>query len=78
MSVKVHVHGVLGCCRVVVAQWSERRQLRSEALGSIPSGYPCIFSFAILIYHQLLTTSSYHQLLLISIVTCKVVKESHL
>ena len=29
---------------VVVVQWSERRQLRSEALGSIPSGYPGIFS----------------------------------
>ena len=35
---------MLGCRRVVVAQWSERRQLRSDALGSIPSGYPCIFS----------------------------------
>ena len=52
--------------QVVVAQWSERRQLRSEALGSVPS---CIFSSVCLIYHQLLTTSSYHQLLLISIVT---------
>ena len=69
---------VLGCCRVVVAQWSERRQLRSEALGSIPSGYPCIFSSSILIYHQLLTTTSYmyyHQLLLISIVT-KMIKHT--
>ena len=46
--------GMLGCCRVVVAQWSERRQLRSETLGSIPSGYP---SFSILIYRQLLTNS---------------------
>ena len=40
---------MLGSCGVVVAQWSERRQLRSEALGSIPSGYPCM---SILIYHQ--------------------------
>ena len=62
---------MLGCCGVVVAQWSERRQLRSEALDSIPSSYPCIFLqyVSILIYHQLLTTSSYRQLLLISIVT---------
>ena len=38
----------LGCCRVVVvAQWSERRQLRSEALGSIPSGCPGIFSLSL-------------------------------
>ena len=63
---------MLGCCGVVVAQWSECRQLRLEALGSIPSGYPCIFLqymyVSILIYHQLLTTSYYHQLLLISIV----------
>ena len=53
----------LGCCGVVVAQWSERRQLWSEALGSIPSGCPSIFSVSILIYHHLLTTSSYCQLL---------------
>ena len=26
-----------GCCRVVVAQWSECQQLRSETLGSVPS-----------------------------------------
>ena len=24
---------VLGCCGVIVAQWSERQQLKSEALG---------------------------------------------
>ena len=63
---------VLGCCRVVIAQWSERRQLRLEALGLILSGYTHAFFLqyvSILIYHQLLTTSSYHQLLLISIVT---------
>ena len=57
------------CCRVVVAQLSERRQLRLEAFGSIPSGYPCLQFVSILIYCQLLTTSSYYQLLLISIVT---------
>ena len=45
---------VLGC-GIVIAQWSERRQIRSEALGSIPSGCPCIFSrVSILIYHQFL------------------------
>ena len=51
---------MLGCCRVVVAQLSECRQLRLEALGLIPSGYPCIFPsvVSILIFHQLLTTSS--------------------
>ena len=40
-----------------------------EALGSIPSGYPCIFSqfVSILIYRQLFTISSYHKFLLISI-----------
>ena len=32
-------HGI----QVVVAQWSEHRQLRSEALGSIPSGCPSFF-----------------------------------
>ena len=32
---------------VVVAQWSERRQLRSEAMGSIPSGYLCKFSLSL-------------------------------
>ena len=48
---------MLGYCRVVVVQWSERRQLRSEALGSISSGYPSFFLqyVSILIYHQLLT-----------------------
>ena len=55
----------MGCCGVVVAQWSERRQLRSEALGSIPSGYPCIFSR----FYPDLPPVAYHQLLLISIVT---------
>ena len=34
---------MLGSCRVVIAQWSEHRQLRSEALGLIPSGYPAFF-----------------------------------
>ena len=52
---------------VVVAQWSERRQLRSEVLGSIPSGYPCIFSSVC--FYPDLPPVSYHQLLLISIVT---------
>ena len=28
------------CCKVVIAQWSERRQLRSDALGSILSALP--------------------------------------
>ena len=41
------------CCRIVVAQWLECRQLRSEALGSIPS---CIFSLSLFLYYQLLTT----------------------
>ena len=36
-----------GCFRVVVAQWSVRGQLRSEALGSIPSGFPGIFSLSL-------------------------------
>ena len=47
--------GMLGCCRVVLAQWSEGRQLRSEALGSITSGYPSFFLqyVSILIYQQL-------------------------
>ena len=47
---------MLRCCRVVVAQWSELRQLRSEALGSIPSGYPSFFLqyVSILIYQQFL------------------------
>ena len=31
---------VLGSCSIVVAQWSERQQLKSEALSSIPSGCP--------------------------------------
>ena len=52
----VYVH-VLGCCRVVVTQWSERRQLRSEALGSIPSGYPYIFSFSYPDLPPVLTTN---------------------
>ena len=37
----------------------------SEALGSIPSGYPYILVcrfVSMLIHHQLLTTSSYHKL----------------
>ena len=54
---------MLGCCGVVVAQWSERRQLRSEALGSIPSGYPCIFS-SVCFYPDLPPPVAYHQFLL--------------
>ena len=42
-------------------QWSEQRQLRSEALGSIPSGYPCIFS-SVCFYPDLLPVA-YHQFL---------------
>ena len=58
----------LSDCRVVVAQWSERRQLRSEALGSISSGCPCIFSESIsdLIYHQFL----YHQFVTDIVAAC--------
>ena len=44
-------------CRVVVAQWSEHLQLRLEALGSIPSSCPGIFSlslFDLLLYHKFL------------------------
>ena len=52
---------MLGCCRVVVAQWSEHRQLRSEALGSIPSGYPCIFSSVC--FYRDLPPVAYHQFL---------------
>ena len=26
------------------AQWSEHLQLKQEALGSIPGGFPCFFS----------------------------------
>ena len=53
--------GLLGYCRVVVAQWSERRQLRSGALGSIPSGYPCIF-YSVCFYPDL-PPVAYHQFL---------------
>ena len=52
---------MLGCCRAVLAQWSERRQLRLEALGSIPSGYPCIFSFSC--FCPDLPPVAYHQFL---------------
>ena len=41
-SAVLYMERVLGCCGVVLAQWSERRQLRSEALGLIPSGCPGI------------------------------------
>ena len=34
----------LGGCGVVVAQWSEHWRLKPEALGSIPGGYPDVFS----------------------------------
>ena len=47
--------------RVVVAQWSECRQLRSEASGSIPSGYPCIFSSVC--FYPDLPPVAYHQFL---------------
>ena len=43
ITASAYLHVVLGCCGVVVVRWSERRQLRSEALGSIPSGCPSIF-----------------------------------
>ena len=43
-----------------MAQWSERQQLKSEALGSIPSGYPCIpFSM----FYPDLPPVAYHQFL---------------
>ena len=51
---------MLGCCRVVVAQWPERLQLTFEALDSI--SIPMHFFSRLF-----LATSSYHQLLLISI-----------
>ena len=51
--VYVYLRTVLGYCKVVIAQWSERRQQRSEALGLIPSGCPGIFSF-LLLYDQFL------------------------
>ena len=59
-----HVHGrVLGCCMVVIAQWSERRQQRSEALDLIPSAwlYPCIFSFSC--FYPDLPPLAYHHFL---------------
>ena len=63
---------VLGCCRVVVAQWSERRQLRLEALGSIPSGYPCIFSPDLppVAYHQFLPSVIVNQYIVTKILMC--------
>ena len=55
-----HVHGrVLGCCRVVIAQWSERRQQRSEALGSIPCGYTHAF-FPFSCFYPDLLPVAYH------------------
>ena len=33
-----------------VAQWSERLQLKQEALGSIPGGYPGFFSLSAGLY----------------------------
>ena len=45
----------------VVAQWSECRQLRLEALGLIPSGYPCIFFLTVCFYPDL--PVAYHQFL---------------
>ena len=34
----------LGGCGVVMARWSEHWRLKPEALGSIPGGYPDVFS----------------------------------
>ena len=73
---RIHVRRrVLGCCRVVIAQWSERRQLRLEALGSIPSGYPCIFSSVC--FYPDLPPVAYHQFLLPVVVDQYSYKNNH-
>ena len=55
---------MLGCCRIVVAQWSEHQQLRSEASDSIPSDYPGIFS---VIYPDLPPVAScYHHAVVVN------------
>ena len=64
VDVYVHVH--------VHVQWSESRQLRSEALGSIPSGYPSFFRF-----YSDLPPVAYQQFLLPVVVIRIVTKNSH-
>ena len=45
LSITSKVEGeCLGGCGVVVAQWSEYWRLKPGALGSIPGGYPDVFS----------------------------------